>query len=180
MECWSIGEKWTVGALVFWVCVLDKNLNFILGIMMELNRKGYKQLRVWQDAIKLYVLAKMIFKAKNFEDGKTISHILDACHSINRNIAEGYCRRNLKEYIQFRYVALGSCGELHSSVVSFFHTNQISAEDFETLDKLHFKLENQLIKLVQRLEAKQKDGGWTARLIEEPQPHYLLKGIINE
>jgi len=85
---------------------------------------------------------------------------LDASHSISRNISEGYCRRNLKEYLNFLNIALGSSGELFSGMVSFKEINNISEEKFEEFDKLHFQVENELIKLLQQ---KQKEGNWQDR-----------------
>jgi len=83
---------------------------------MEIKRKninrGFTKLRVWDDAILLF---KLVYKTnKNFpyELSKSRNNILDAAHSIARNIAEGYCRKNLKEYLNFLNIALGSCGEL--------------------------------------------------------------------
>ncbi len=84
----------------------------------NINR-GYKQLRVWQDAVSLYVLACRTFVGLPFEFGKVIANSIDAVHSISRNIAEGYCRRSLKEYLNHLNIALGSCGEFHSCYESF-------------------------------------------------------------
>ena len=95
----------------------------------NINR-GFKKLRVWQDAIDLYVLAYKIFSRFSFEVKKVASNSIDAAHSISRNISEGYCRRSLKEYLNHLNIALGSCGEFHSCYVSFKQTNQISDDEF--------------------------------------------------
>jgi len=57
----------------------------------NINR-GFKKLRVWQDAVSLYVLACKIFVNFPFELKKVAANSIDAVHSISRNIAEGYCR----------------------------------------------------------------------------------------
>src|SRR4030067_1910854 len=87
------------------------------GERKNINR-GFKQLRVWQDAIELYLLAMKMFPKFPFEMKKTASNAIDAAHSISRNIAEGYCRRSLKEYLNFLNISLGSCGEFHSCYYS--------------------------------------------------------------
>ena len=125
----------------------------------NINR-GFKKLRVWQDAISLYVLACRVLRDFPFELKKTLSNTIDSCHSISRNIAEGYCRRSIKEYLNFLNIALASCGEFHSSYYSFKLADQISDSDFEELDKLHFKVENQLIKLIESLQNKKNKEGW--------------------
>jgi hypothetical protein len=66
----------------------------------NINR-GYKQLRVWQDAINLYILVCKHLSNFPFELKKTSGNAIDACHSISRNIAEGYCRRTTKDYLEF-------------------------------------------------------------------------------
>ncbi|OGF63595.1 MAG: hypothetical protein A2Y62_13320 [Candidatus Fischerbacteria bacterium RBG_13_37_8] len=86
---------------------------------------------------------------------------IDAAHSISRNIAEGYCRRSIKEYLNYLNIALGSCGEFHSSYESFFAAEQISKTEYEELDQLHYKVENELLKLIESLQKKQLNSGAT-------------------
>lgn len=125
----------------------------------NINR-GYKKLRVWQDAISLYVMTSKKLIGFTFEFQKTASNAIDSCHSISRNIAEGYCRRSIKEYLNFLNISLASCGEFHSSYYSFFQANQISESDYEELDKLHYKVENQLLKLIESLQNKKNNEYW--------------------
>ena len=122
----------------------------------NINR-GFKKLRVWQDAIALYVLASKLLSRFPFEFKKSAGNAIDASLSISRNIAEGYCRRSLKEYLNYLNIALGSCGEFHSSSVGFMKANQITEEEHE---QLHYKVENQLLKLIESLPKKQQDGKW--------------------
>lgn len=123
----------------------------------NINR-GYKQLRVWNDSIDLYVISCHVLLNFPFELKKTAGNCIDSVHSISRNIAEGYCRRGIKEYLNFLNIALASSGEFHSSLVSFLKANQISKENFEKLDELHYKTENALISLIKSLQIKLKDG----------------------
>ncbi|MCA9735514.1 four helix bundle protein, partial [candidate division KSB1 bacterium] len=115
---------------------------------------------VWKDAVDLYVLSCKILKGFPFELGKTVANSIDACHSISRNIAEGYCRKSIKEYLNFLNISLGSCGEFHSAYFSFAQANQISEEQFEEIDKLHYKVENQLLKLIESLQNKKNTDYW--------------------
>src|SRR5271166_6119797 len=80
--------------------------------MEKKNRnRGYKQLRVWEDAITLYVDTCRLFKPQAFEMKRVAGQAIASADSIHRNIAEGYCRRSVREYIQHLYIALGSLGE---------------------------------------------------------------------
>jgi len=125
----------------------------------NINR-GFKKLRVWQDAIDLYVLACKVFTNFPFELKKVASNSIDASHSISRNISEGYCRRSLKEYLNYLNIALGSAGEFHSCYLSCKQAHQITAEEYEQLDQLHYKVENSLLRLVESLQKKQKEKQW--------------------
>jgi len=125
----------------------------------NINR-GFKKLRVWQDSVSLYVLAAEIFIKFPYGIRKTASQAIDAAHSISRNIAEGYCRRSIKEYLNHLNIALGSCGEFYSCYESFRQAGQITESQYEELDKLHYKVENSLISLIKSLQRKLKEGDW--------------------
>jgi four helix bundle protein len=127
--------------------------------LKNINR-GFKKLRVWQDAVSLYILACRTFSGFPFELRRVTSNAMDAAHSISRNIAEGYCRRGLKEYLNHLNIALGSCGEFHSCYVSFRKADQITKEQYDKIDQLHYKVENELIKLIESLQKKQAGGQW--------------------
>jgi len=129
----------------------------------NINR-GYKKLRVWQDAVSLYVLASKILTNFPFEFKKVAANSIDAVHSISRNISEDYCRRSLKEYLNHLNIALGSCGEFHSCYESLKQAGQITEEEYERLDQLHYKAENSLLKLIESLQRKQKDKEWEDNL----------------
>jgi len=131
---------------------------------MEIKRKnvnrGFTKLRVWEDSISLFRLVRNTTKDFPYELSKSRNNILDAAHSVSRNVAEGYCRKNLKEYLNFLNFALGSCGELFSGLISFKEIGLIDEDNFEVLDALHYKVENELIGLIKSLQKKQKEGGW--------------------
>ena len=124
------------------------------------KNRGYQQLHVWSDAVELYRLTCESVKGWPFEMKKIASQAIASADSVHRNIAEGYCRRSIKEYIQFLYTALGSLGESVSGYIAFKAAGQISPQTFEALDALAFKLENGLLKLVESLERKRDVGDW--------------------
>jgi four helix bundle protein len=75
------------------------------------KNRGYQQLRVWQDAITLYVETCQLFKPDEFEMKRVIGQAIASADSVHRNIAEGYCRRSIREYIHHLYIAVSSLGE---------------------------------------------------------------------
>ena len=136
---------------------------------METNyrnkNRGYQQLRVWQDAIDFYVLTCRVFRQFPYELKRVASQALASADSVHRNIAEGYCRRSLREYLHYLNIALGSLGESVSGLQACRKAEQLAEADFNSLDALAFKLENGLLKLVESLERKEETGDWIDSLV---------------
>ena len=130
----------------------------------NLNR-GFKRLRVWNDAIDLYVITCKIVSKFPYELKKTGGNCIDCSQSISRNIAEGYSRKGIREYLNFLNYALGSCGEYYSCICSFFKAEQLDSETYEKLDCLHYKVENELIQLIKSLNKKLNRGDWDDTII---------------
>ena len=80
--------------------------------------KSYTDLLVWQKSMELvkevYVITKTFPKEEIY--GLT-SQMRRASVSIPSNIAEGFMRQHKPEMIQFLFISLGSCGELHTQLV---------------------------------------------------------------
>ena len=129
--------------------VLERNKN--------LNR-GFRKLRVWREAIELYTFEKRILDQIREISFKIKDQILDSAFSISSNTAEGYCRRSIKEYIQFVNVALGSTGENYSQMYALLRSGEISQGTFDEFDKRHYGVENKLINLAKSLSKKIKTG----------------------
>jgi four helix bundle protein len=133
--------------------------------MKRNKNRGYQKLRVWNDALEYYKKTWEIFRKLPYELRRVASQQIASSDSVHRNIAEGYCRRSIHEYLKFLYIALGSLGESVSGLYAYKEAKQIALENFETLDDLAFKLENGLLKLVQTLEEKREFGEWTDHLM---------------
>ena len=84
---------------------------------------------------------------------------------MHRNIAEGYCRRSLREYLNFLNYTLGSVGESVSGLHAYLQAQQISDVDFARLNAMAYKLENGLLRLVNSLERKQAGAEWEDQLL---------------
>jgi four helix bundle protein len=133
--------------------------------MYKNKNRGYQQLRVWQDAQQLYVMASRVFRKFPYELKRVASQQISSVDSVHRNIAEGYCRRSIHEYLNFLNIATGSLGESVSGLHAYRSAHQVSEEDFNQQNELSFKLENGLLKLVESLEMKRENGDWIDRLI---------------
>jgi four helix bundle protein len=124
------------------------------------GNRGFRKLHAWQDAVSLYVLSSKVLGSFSFHLAKVAANATDAAHSISRNIAEGYCRRSLREYLNFFNIALGSCGEFSSCSESLRQAEQIMLEQYQRLDELHYRVENGPINLIKTRQRKQQDGNW--------------------
>jgi four helix bundle protein len=121
----------------------------------NLNR-GFRKLEVWREAIELFVFERKLLNSISAIPYKIKSQVLDSAFSISSNVAEGYCRRSIREYIQFVNVALGSCGENYSQMYALFKSNDIQKDAFDEFDTRHYSLENKLINLAKSLSKKSK------------------------
>ena len=132
----------------------------------NLNRR-YMKLEAWQRGMDLFEL--VFQRTQGVSDFKLRSQVVDAAQSVSANIAEGYCRRSLPEYLQFLYTAKGSLGETLTRVIGLQRVGLISAAQFEELDVLHYEVENKLLGLIRSLEAKRSDESWDDAL---PAAHH--------
>jgi len=129
------------------------------------RNRGYQKLRVWNDAVDFYGTTWKVFKKFPYESKRVASQAIASSDSVHRNISEGYCRRSIREYLNFLNIALGSLGESVSGLHAYRKAGQITEKDFQELDRLAFKLENGLLKLVESLELKREKGDWTEHLM---------------
>ena len=80
--------------------------------------KCFEELEVFQKAREL---CKEIYKVTNMDpfasDYRFVQQVRAAAGSIMDNIAEGFERNGNKEFVNFLYIAKGSCGEVRSQVL---------------------------------------------------------------
>jgi four helix bundle protein len=139
------------------------------------KNRGYKKLNVWNGAVDYYVATCRVCRGMPYDLKRIASQSIACADSVHRNIAEGYCRRSIKEYINFLYIALGSLGESVSGISAYVRAGQITQENFELLDAQAYRLENGLLKLVAALEAKRDSGEWTDSLsVRESDAEYCV------
>ena len=133
--------------------------------MRKNKNRGYQQLRVWDDAIDYYAETCRVFRGFPYELNRVARQAIASSDSVHRNIAEGYCRRSIHEYLNFLNIALGSLGESVSGLHAYRKAEQLGEEEFEKLNSMAYKLENGLLRLVESLERKREQGDWIDHLI---------------
>lgn len=78
----------------------------------------FEDLKIFQDARQL---SKKVYEVTRVEDWRRDSRFVQQIHasagSVMDNIAEGYERDGNKEFVNFLYIAKGSCGEVRSQII---------------------------------------------------------------
>ena len=115
--------------------------------------KSYKDLIVYQKA---YALALKIYKAtESFpksEQYGLVQQMRRASISVPSNIAEGYRRKNRKEYIQFLNIAYASAGELETQTSLAHDLGMLEEGDFVFLQSLCEEVSKLLFKIIKSLK----------------------------
>ncbi len=116
--------------------------------------KSYTELLVWQKSIELvklvYALTKDFPKREIY--GLT-SQMRRSAVSIPSNIAEGFMRQHKLEIIQFLFISLGSCSELHTQLVIAKELGFISDEQLKHITTNHlFYVSKMLRNLIKSLK----------------------------
>jgi len=131
----------------------------LLNRIKNINR-GFRKLEVWREAIELYVFVAKKIRTLVSVPFKVRAQVEDSIFSVHSNIAEGYSRRSLKEYIQFINISLSSLAENYSQVFALLSTNDIEREWFDEYDKRHYSLENKLIQMNKTMISKIDKNEW--------------------
>lgn len=98
---------------------------------------GFKDLLAWQKAVQL---ATLIYKCTDDFPSKEIygltSQMRRASVSISSNIAEGYRRKNPKEYAHFVKIAFGSASELETQLIIAENIGYLSKQSKDLIEPL--------------------------------------------
>jgi four helix bundle protein len=134
------------------------------------------KLDIWQRGMDLFGLAFRL--AEPGGDFRLKSQFADAALSVPANIAEGYGRRTLPEYLQFLYVAKGSLAEAFTRAAGLWRAKLVPAAVFEEFDLLHYEVENKLLAPISSLESKRHSHDWQNSL-PYPPIHQSINPLIH-
>ena len=107
----------------------------------------FEDLLVWQEGLSL--TTEIYGLLKNCNDFGFRDQIRRAALSIPSNIAEDYDRQTNKEFIQFLFIAKGSCAEVRTQLYLAQNVGIISKENVDKLLAQSNKISAMLTKLIQ-------------------------------
>jgi len=96
--------------------------------------RDFEELTIFQKAREL---SKKIYPVTNKDgfksDYRFVQQIRAAAGSIMDNIAEGFERGGNKEFLNFLYIAKGSCGEIRSQLIRANDVGYLTEEEYNEL-----------------------------------------------
>jgi four helix bundle protein len=120
---------------------------------------SFEDLPVWQRAKERSILVyKATAEGKLRKDYGLKDPIQRAAVPVSSNSAEGFERESKREFIQFLYIAKGSCGELRSQLYIAKDLGYLDNGVFETLFKNAYNTSKQISGFIKYLKNAQFPG----------------------
>jgi four helix bundle protein len=93
----------------------------------------FEDLDIWKEGMR--VTLQVYETIKSCKDFAFKDQIQRAAVSVPSNISEGFERQTNKEFIQFLYIAKGSCGELRTQIYLGYQLKYIDKKNYTDLLK---------------------------------------------
>ena len=100
--------------------------------------------------------------------------------SVPANIAEGYARGALKDYLRFLDIARDSLAELDYYLHFMVSNELLEPSTYNNLVRLHKEVGNLLVGLIRSLRLKLKDGSWDRLRVSKDSTEYLIESADNK
>ena len=121
--------------------------------------RDFEELAIFQKAREL---SKKIYPVTNRDgfksDFRFVQQIRAAAGSIMDNIAEGFERTGNKEFLNFLYIAKGSCGEVRSQLIRANDVGYLTPEEFDELYSECRKLSAGIMNFIKEIKASDLTG----------------------
>lgn len=127
--------------------------------------RGFQQLLAWQKAHALALAAFRLSETFRPRHAWLASQLARAALSVPANIAEGYNRGSLKEYIQFLTISRGSLAEVEYYLLFARDAELVKAEPVKDISAQLDEAGRLLLSLLRSLE--QKNGSASRRMIRD-------------
>lgn len=140
--------------------------------------RSFEDLDAWKLGFELTIkVYKASEKFPNEERFALTNQLRRAANSIPANIAEGFGRYTLKEYLRFLFYARGSVAETQSHLQVATTLGYLSKSDFDDLLKLCERTRQTVQGLIRHIRLKLKDPGFETSLdyLRETEADYPVE-----
>ncbi len=121
--------------------------------------KDFEELAIFQKARELSAKIYPVTRRGEFKyDTRFVQQIRAAAGSIMDNIAEGFERTGNKEFLNFLYIAKGSCGEVRSQLIRAKDVGYLTSEEYEELYTECRKLSAGIMNFIKEIKASDLTG----------------------
>ena len=121
--------------------------------------RDFEELAIFQKARELSKKIYPVTQRGEFKyDSRFVQQIRVAAGSIMDNIAEGFERTGNKEFLNFLYIAKGSCGEVRSQLIRANDVGYLTLEEYEELYSDCIKLSASIMNFIKEIKASDITG----------------------
>lgn len=121
--------------------------------------RDFEELAIFQKARELSKKIYPVTQRGEFKyDSRFVQQIRAAAGSIMDNIAEGFERTGNKEFLNFLYIAKGSCGEVRSQLIRANDVGYLTPEEYEDLYSDCRKLSASIMNFIKEIKASDITG----------------------
>lgn len=121
--------------------------------------RDFEELSIFQKARELSKKIYPITQRGDFKnDFRFVQQIRAAAGSIMDNIAEGFERTGNKEFLNFLYIAKGSCGEVRSQLIRANDIGYITPEEYDELYTECRKLSAGIMNFIKEIKSSEMEG----------------------
>ena len=121
--------------------------------------RDFEELAIFQKARELSAMIYPVRKRGDFKyDTRFVQQIRAAAGSIMDNIAEGFERTGNKEFLNFLYIAKGSCGEVRSQLIRAKDVGYLTHEEYDEIYTDCRKLSASIMNFIKELKSSDITG----------------------
>jgi len=121
--------------------------------------RDFEELAIFQKARELIKKIYLVTNKEGFKsDFRFVQQIRAAAGSIMDNIAEGFERGGNKEFLNFLYIAKGSCGEVRSQLIRANDVGYLTEEEYNELYTECRKLSAGIMNFIKEIKASNITG----------------------
>lgn len=121
--------------------------------------RDFEELAIFQKARELSKKIYPITQRGEFKyDTRFVQQIRAAVGSIMDNIAEGFERTGNKEFLNFLYIAKGSCGEVRSQLIRANDLGYMTKEEYDELYTEFRKLSAGIMNFIKEIRTSEYTG----------------------